>query len=107
MLTDEQVLMQEGWHYELESPDAPLTYCGVVYNEMKGVFSSPDSQLERRVMENLFPDTTYGVESGGDPDDIPNLTQEPSQPSMPSITIRRTAISSCTATWISTQRWPS
>lgn len=76
MLTDEQVLMQEGWHYELESPDAPLTYCGVVYNEMKGVFSSPDSQLERRVMENLFPDTTYGVESGGDPDDIPNLTQE-------------------------------
>ena len=76
MLTDEQVLMQEGWHYEMESPDAPLTYCGVVYNEMKGVFSSPDSQLERRVMENLFPDTTYGVESGGDPDDIPNLTQE-------------------------------
>ena len=43
---------------------------------MKGVFSSPDSQLERHVMENLFPDTTYGVESGGDPDDIPNLTQE-------------------------------
>lgn len=76
MLKDEQVLMQEGWHYELERPDAPLTYCGVVYNEMKGVFSSPDSQLERRVMENLFPQTTYGVESGGDPDDIPSLTQE-------------------------------
>lgn len=76
MLTDKQVLMQEGWHYEMESPDSPLTYCGVVYNEMKGVFSSPDSQLERHVMDNLFPDTTYGVESGGDPDDIPNLTQE-------------------------------
>ena len=75
MLNDDQVLMQEGWHYEMDSPEAPLTYSGVVYNEMKGVFSSPDSLLERHVMENLFPDTTYGVESGGDPDDIPNLTQ--------------------------------
>lgn len=76
MLKDKQVLMQEGWHYEMTSPEDPLTYSGVVFNEMKGVFSSPDSQLERHVMENLFPDTTYGVESGGDPDDIPNLTQE-------------------------------
>jgi len=76
MLTDEEVLMQEGWHYDLESPEAPLTYRGVVYNEMKGVFSSPDSQMERHVMENLFPHTTYGVESGGDPDCIPQLTQE-------------------------------
>ncbi len=76
MLQDEQILMQEGWHYEMETPEAPLTYRGVVYNEMKGVFSSPDAQLERHVMENLFPDTTYGVESGGDPDCIPNLTQE-------------------------------
>ncbi len=76
MLKDGQVLMQEGWHYEMDSPEAPLTYSGVVYNEMKGVFSSPDSLMERHVMENLFPDTTYGVESGGDPDDIPNLTQE-------------------------------
>ena len=75
MLKDPEVLMQEGWHYEMETPDAPLSYSGVVYNEMKGVFSSPDAQLERHVMENLFPDTTYGVESGGDPDDIPNLTQ--------------------------------
>ena len=76
MLKDKQVLMQEGWHYHLDSADSDLIYRGVVYNEMKGVFSSPDSQLERHVMENLFPDTTYGVESGGDPDDIPNLTQE-------------------------------
>ena len=76
MLKDEQVLMQEGWHYDMDSPEAPMTYRGVVYNEMKGVFSSPDSLLERHIMENLFPDTTYGVESGGDPDDIPNLTQE-------------------------------
>ena len=75
MLHDEQILMQEGWHYEMATPEEPLTYCGVVYNEMKGVFSSPDAQLERRIMENLFPDTTYGVESGGDPDVIPTLTQ--------------------------------
>ena len=75
-LKDPQILSQEGWHYELGAPDAPLTYSGVVYNEMKGVFSSPDAQLERRVMQHLFPDTTYGVESGGDPDDIPDLTQK-------------------------------
>ena len=76
MIKDKQVLMQEGWHYHLNSADDELTYRGVVYNEMKGVFSSPDSQMERHVMDALFPDTTYGVESGGNPDDIPNLTQE-------------------------------
>lgn len=76
MLKDKEVLMQEGWHYHLDKSDDPLTYRGVVYNEMKGVFSSPDAQLERHVMANLFPDTTYGVESGGDPDDIPTLTQD-------------------------------
>ena len=76
MIKDKQVLMQEGWHYHLDSADDELTYRGVVYNEMKGVFSSPDSQMERHVMDALFPDTTYGVESGGNPDDIPNLTQK-------------------------------
>ena len=75
-LKDPQILSQEGWHYELGAPDAPLTYSGVVYNEMNGVFSSPDAQLERMVMQHLFPDTKYGVESGGDPDDIPDLTQK-------------------------------
>ena len=75
MLKDNEILMQEGWHYDMDSADAPLTYRGVVYNEMKGAFSSPDALMERRVMENLFPDTTYGVESGGDPDIIPQLTQ--------------------------------
>ena len=69
-----QILMQEGWHYELESREAPLTYKGVVYNEMKGALSSPDAILEDRAMEVLFPDTTYGVESGGDPEVIPSLT---------------------------------
>lgn len=71
-----ETLMQEGWHYELENKDAEITYKGVVYNEMKGVFSSPDALLDQKIFEALFPDTAYGVESGGDPDDIPKLTQE-------------------------------
>lgn len=71
-----EILMQEGWHYELDSKDGELTYKGVVYNEMKGAFSSPESVLFRKIQESLFPETTYGVESGGDPDVIPELTQE-------------------------------
>ncbi len=74
--TDKGIVMQEGWHYELEHKEDPLTYKGVVYNEMKGVFSSPDAILERHMMEALFPDTTYGVESGGDPDYITDLTYD-------------------------------
>lgn len=62
---DSQVLQQEGWHYELEDPNQPLTYKGVVYNEMKGVYSSPDSLLGRETQQSLFPDNTYGVDSGG------------------------------------------
>lgn len=73
---DSEIVMQEGWHYELESKENPLTYKGVVFNEMKGVYSSPDSVLERHMMEVLFPDTTYGVDSGGDPDYITDLTYE-------------------------------
>jgi Zn-dependent M16 (insulinase) family peptidase len=71
-----EILMQEGWHYELNSKDAPLSYVGVVYNEMKGVFSSPESILFRKIPESLFPHTPYGLESGGDPDVIVKLTQE-------------------------------
>jgi len=71
-----QILMQEGWHYELENKEDKLTYKGVVYNEMKGAFSSPEGCLMRKVQESLFPDTSYGVESGGDPEFIPELTQE-------------------------------
>jgi Zn-dependent M16 (insulinase) family peptidase len=71
-----QTLQQEGWHYELESLDAPLTYKGVVFNEMKGAYSSPDSLLARFTQESLFPDTPYGVDSGGDPQAIPYLTYE-------------------------------
>lgn len=71
-----EIMMQEGWHYELENAQAELSYKGVVYNEMKGVFSSPDAVLERKIQETLFPESPYGVESGGDPEFIPNLTQE-------------------------------
>jgi presequence protease len=69
-------LEQEGWHYELEALDAPLTYKGVVFNEMKGAYSSPDNLLYRYSEKSIFPDTTYGVDSGGDPEEIPNLTYE-------------------------------
>lgn len=68
-----KIFMQEGWHYELEDMEGPLTINGVVYNEMKGAFSSPDGRLNRIVSRELFPDTCYGFESGGDPAEIPNL----------------------------------
>lgn len=73
-INDPQVLEQEGWHYELEKPEEPLTYKGVVYNEMKGVYSDPDSLAGRASQQALFPDNTYGVDSGGDPIEIPKLT---------------------------------
>ncbi len=72
----EKIFMQEGWHYDMQSPEDELTINGVVYNEMKGAFSSPDDVLYRSMMEALYPDTTYGVESGGDPEVIPQLTYE-------------------------------
>lgn len=72
----EEIFMQEGWHYELKTEDGELKYNGVVYNEMKGAFSSPEQQLFRTIQNSLFPDTAYGVESGGDPDVIPELTYE-------------------------------
>lgn len=73
---NEKIFRQEGWHYELESRDDELTLNGVVYNEMKGVYSSPDDVVESKVMMSLYPDTTYGLESGGDPEVIPSLTYE-------------------------------
>lgn len=72
----DKIFRQEGWHYEMENAQSPLTINGVVYNEMKGVFSSPDSVLDRCVQNCLFPDNTYGRESGGDPEVIPQLTYE-------------------------------
>lgn len=70
------IFQQEGWYYELENEEDDLKINGVVYNEMKGVFSSPEQQLYRGIQSSLFPDTTYGIESGGDPKDIPDLTYE-------------------------------
>ncbi len=73
---EEKIFKQEGWHYELEDASAPLRYNGVVYNEMKGAFSSPESVLDRWTQNALFPDVCYGYESGGDPACIPELTYE-------------------------------
>ncbi|MDO5572888.1 MAG: insulinase family protein [bacterium] len=72
----EEIFRQEGWHYEIEDEKAPIEINGVVYNEMKGAFSSPDDMLDREVFNTLFPDTAYSFESGGDPADIPKLTYE-------------------------------
>lgn len=73
---EEKIFRQEGWHYELEDAEDELTINGVVYSEMKGAYSSPDDVLEREIMNSLYPHTAYAVESGGDPDVIPELTYE-------------------------------
>lgn len=73
---EEKIFRQEGWHYELEKEEDDLTINGVVYNEMKGAFSSPDDVVEREIMNSLYPDITYGLESGGDPEVIPSLSYE-------------------------------
>ena len=73
-LIPEHTLLQEGWHYEVEHPDAPLMFKGVVFNEMKGAYSSPDDLLEDKSRNSLFPNHTYGLDSGGDPSVIPDLT---------------------------------
>lgn len=72
----EEIFRQEGWNYKLENKEDELIYNGVVYNEMKGVFSSPDQVLYRFIQQSLFPDNNYGTESGGDPDYITDLTYE-------------------------------
>ena len=71
-----EIFMQEGWHYELLDKKSPLTYKGVVYNEMKGVYSSPEATLFYESIKSLYPDTIYSNEYGGYPDEIPNLTYE-------------------------------
>jgi len=70
------VFYQEGWHYEIDRDGASLMYKGVVLNEMKGAYSSPDSLLAEYSQQSLFPDTPYGLDSGGDPKEIPTLTFE-------------------------------
>ncbi|MCM1039563.1 MAG: insulinase family protein [Ruminococcus sp.] len=73
---EEKIMRQEGWHYELEDAADELTINGVVYNEMKGALSSPDEVLNITTMNSLYPHTAYAVNSGGDPNDIPDLTYE-------------------------------
>lgn len=73
---EEKIFRQEGWHYEIQEEQDPITYNGVVYNEMKGAYSSPEGILDRVTTETLFPDTCYGKDSGGDPACIPDLTYE-------------------------------
>ena len=72
----EEIFRQEGWSYQLDSAEDKLKYNGVVYNEMKGAFSSPEGVLDRVILNTLFPDTSYTNESGGDPEVIPELTYE-------------------------------
>ena len=74
--TNKEIFMQEGWHYELNNVNDPIIYNGVVFNEMKGAFSDPEQVLYRNIMHSLYPDTPYGLESGGDPRYIPDLSYE-------------------------------
>jgi presequence protease len=71
-----ETFQEEGWHYELDKPDGPLSYRGIVFNEMKGNYSDPDNLLSEYSQRSIFPDTVYRLDSGGDPKVIPSLTYE-------------------------------
>jgi Zn-dependent M16 (insulinase) family peptidase len=71
-----EIFMQEGWHYDINTKDEPLKFNGVVFNEMKGDFSNPDSLLFHAILKSLHPTTAYQYESGGDPKEIPSLSYE-------------------------------
>ncbi len=75
-VSDPHAFRQEGWHYELDSPEGPLQINGVVYNEMKGAYASADRVMASELERMLFPDNCYGLSSGGDPAHIPDLTYE-------------------------------
>lgn len=74
--SNDKILKQEGWHYHLEDMNDEISYNGVVYNEMKGAYSSAEQMLMQAIQKSLLPDTTYGCDSGGDPKAIPDLTYE-------------------------------
>lgn len=76
LLEDKNIFLQEGWRFELDDMNEPLKISGVVYGEMKGVFSSPINLIGREISKHLLRDTAYGVESGGDPKEIPKLSYE-------------------------------
>src|SRR5258707_13400134 len=71
-----QTVQQEGWHYESERPDQAMLFKGVVFNEMKGSYSSPYSLIREYSQQSLFPDSIYGLDSGGDQKIIPDLTYD-------------------------------
>ncbi len=76
ILEEPRIFYQEGWHYELDSKDADLKTSGVVLNEMRGAFSSPDEVASYHIKDMLFPDNCYKFESGGEPNEITDLTYE-------------------------------
>lgn len=71
-----EIFLQEGWHYGIDTLDSPLVYKGVVYNEMKGAYSSSDKALDEAITKSLFPDNQYSLESGGNPQNIPDLSYD-------------------------------
>lgn len=71
---EEKIFRQEGWRYELDTEDGEISYNGVVYNEMKGSYSSAEQKIVHEIEKALYPEAVYGLESGGDPEEIPNLT---------------------------------
>ncbi len=75
-ILSEDTFRQEGWHFEADTPEAPLTYKGVVFNEMKGAYSAPDTVFSEVMRQSLMPDTIYALSSGGDPRVMPDLTFE-------------------------------
>lgn len=75
-ILSEDTFRQEGWHFEVDTSDAPLMYKGVVFNEMKGAYSSPEAIFNETMRQSLMPDTLYALSSGGDPKVMPNLTYE-------------------------------
>lgn len=76
LLENDQILKQEGWHYEYDATNKKLEHSGVVYGEMKGAYSNPERLIGRGVLAALYPNTVYSYDSGGDPENIPDLTQE-------------------------------
>ena len=99
----DEIFRQEGWSYKLDDVDGKLEYNGVVYNEMKGAFSSPEGVLDRVILNSLFPDTSYANESGGDPEVIPELTSF--WISIANIITRPTVIFISMGIWIWQRSW--
>ena len=76
LLTNPSIFSQEGWHYEYDEQSHTLSYNGVVYNEMKGAYSSPDEVGVMALSRALYSDSIYRHDSGGSPEAIPDLTYE-------------------------------